>query len=86
YTRSNIDIDNISDFESYSDVNNISFHDELKDYDNIEDLDNDNISFYDDNFSIYDEPIENDNIISIVKKTTKSGKKVSSETCFSRNT
>ncbi|CAG8720269.1 6237_t:CDS:2, partial [Funneliformis caledonium] len=49
----------------YPDVNDISFHDKLKDYDNIEDSDNDNISFYDDNFSIHDESIENDNVISI---------------------
>ncbi|CAG8510226.1 16023_t:CDS:2 [Funneliformis caledonium] len=44
-------------------------------YDNIEDPDNDNISFYDDNFSIHDEPIENDNVISIVKKLQEAAKK-----------
>ena len=79
YTRSNIDIDNVSNFESYPDVNDISFHDELKGYDNIEDPDNDNISFYDDNFSIYDELIENDNVISIVKKLQKVAKKYHQE-------
>jgi len=76
YTRSNIDIDNVSDFESYPNVNDISSHDELKGYDNIEDPDNDNISFYDnDDFSIYDELIENDNAISIVKKLQEAAKK-----------
>ncbi|CAG8670811.1 3564_t:CDS:2 [Funneliformis caledonium] len=37
----------------------------MKGYDNIKDPDNDNISFYDNNFSIHDESIENDNAISI---------------------
>src|SRR6266542_634391 len=76
YTRSNIDIDNVSDFESYPNVNDISFHDELKSYNNIEDSDIDNISFYDnDNFFIYNEPVENDNTISIVKKLQEVVKK-----------
>ena len=79
YTRSNIDIDNVSNFESYPDVNDISFHDELKGYDNIKDPDNDNISFYNDNFSIHDELIENDNAISIIKKLQEAAKKYHQE-------
>src|SRR6266542_49759 len=79
YTRSNINIDNVSDFESYPDVNDISFHDELKGYDNIKDPDNDNISFYNDNFSIHDELIENDNAISIIKKLQEAAKKYHQE-------
>ncbi|CAG8726390.1 16945_t:CDS:2, partial [Funneliformis caledonium] len=46
-------------------------------YDNNEDSDNDNISFYDDNFSIYDEPIENDNVISIETQATLKEERIS---------
>ncbi|CAG8620687.1 5887_t:CDS:2 [Funneliformis caledonium] len=77
-SKSNIDIDNVSDFKSYPDVNDISFHDELKGYDNIEDSNNDNISFYDNNFSIHDKPIENYNAISI--KSTEEIKELDNET------
>jgi hypothetical protein len=80
YARSNIDIDNVSDFETYPDVNDTSSHDELKGYDDIEGPDIDNISFHDNNnFSINDEPIENDNAISIVKKLQEAAKKYHQE-------
>ncbi len=76
YARSNIDIDNVSDFETYPDVNDTSSYDKLKGYDDIESPNIDNISFYNnDNFSIHDEPIENNNAISIVKKLQEAAKK-----------
>ncbi len=80
YIRSNININNISDFESYFNINDISFHDKLKDYENIKDSDNNNISFYNNNdFSIYNELIENDNAINIVKKLQEVAKKYHQE-------